>query len=248
MASKRSFWARAWPALLRSPLIRPGDSVLAGVSGGPDSVALAHALRLLSRKKGLRVALAHVHHGMRGREADRDAEWVRRLGHRLGLPTYLRRVDVPGTARRQRRSPEDAARRLRYRALAGIARREGFGKVAVAHHADDQAETVLLHLLRGTDPRGLSGMPARRRLAKGVELVRPLLAWTRREVRTYLAIHGLGWRSDRTNADPRLTRNWVRLKLLPLLESKAPRLRERLVRLAAGAARAFAGRPTRRAA
>jgi tRNA(Ile)-lysidine synthase len=232
MKTRRSFWARTWSKLARSRSIPDGARVLAAVSGGPDSVALAHWLWLRSKKSRLRLALAHVNHGIRGKDAKADEAFVRELGETWGVPIFIRRVDVPAAAKREGRSLEDAARKLRYRALAQLARKHGFPLVAVAQHADDQAETVLLHLLRGTDPKGLAGMPERRPLAEGVELVRPMLVLTRADVQAYLKFYGLRSRFDKSNRDLDRTRNWVRKKLLPLLEARSPNIRIRLVELA----------------
>lgn len=206
--------------------------MLAAVSGGPDSVCLAHWLWLRSKKHRVSLALAHVHHGLRGREADADEAFVWKLARDWEVPVFTRRVRTAEAAKREKRSVEDAARKLRYEALAEIAREHRFNKVAVAHHADDQAETVLLHLLRGTNPKGLAGIPERRLLAKGVELVRPFLTLTKEDVLAYLKFYKLKSRKDRTNKDLKHTRNWVRLKLLPLLKAKNPRIREHLIELA----------------
>lgn len=234
---RREFAARVWSKLVafekRHALLRPGTKVLAAVSGGPDSVCLAHWLSVQSRRKGLGVSLLHVHHGLRGRDAERDAALVGDLAARLGLGFALIRADVRALAAASGEGLEAAGRRARYRALAARARRGGFSAVAVGHQLDDQAETVMLHLLRGSSLKGLGGMPPRRPLAPGVELVRPLLPLTREEVLQYLAVHGLGWREDRSNRDPAFARNWVRRELLPLMERRAPGTKARLCELAA---------------
>jgi tRNA(Ile)-lysidine synthase len=142
-------------------------------------------------------------------------------------------ADVRAAAARRGGGLEDAGRAERYRILAGRARRGKFSAVAVGHHLDDQAETVLLHLLRGDSLRGLGGMAPRRALVDGVELIRPFLPLTRSEVRTYVDVHELAWREDRSNHDPKFTRNWVRREVLPLLERRAPGVKSRLSRLAA---------------
>lgn len=214
-------------------LFEPGDKVLAAVSGGPDSVCLAHHLCRLAPRKRLRVELLHMHHGLRGADADDDQRSVERLAARLGVPLHLSRLPVERTAREERRCLEDAGRRLRYAELARTARRLGFNKAATGHQLDDQAETFLLHLLRGTKAKGLSGIPPKRPLAPGCVLVRPLLALSRKDVREYLDACGLRWREDPSNRSERFTRNWVRRRALPLLEKKNPRIREHLASLAA---------------
>lgn len=220
-------------------LVAPGDKVLVAVSGGPDSVCLAHYLCRMSPLRP-RAAILHIHHGLRGRDADRDAAFVRKVAESLGVPFVLKKLAVGRFASRERRSVEDAARVLRYRALALAARSLGCSKVAVGHQMDDQAETLLLHLLRGTKARGLAAMPPKRPLAgrvagdaPGVALIRPLLALRRGEVLEYLEAYGLRCRADRSNDSDAFTRNWIRRKVLPLLESRSPRIREHLVAIAA---------------
>jgi tRNA(Ile)-lysidine synthase len=234
---RKEFAARVWSKLMafekEHALLPPGRRVLAAVSGGPDSVVLAHWLFVQARRRNLTVALLHVNHGLRGKAAERDADFVRELGARLGLPVSVVRADVRGRAVKSGRGLEDAGRKERYRALAARARRGAFDAVATGHQLDDQAETVLLHLLRGTSLEGLGGIPPRRSLVPGVELIRPLLPLTRAEIIAYLDVHGLNWREDKTNRDPAFARNWVRAEVLPLLESRAPGIKERLTGIAA---------------
>lgn len=234
---RKAFAARVWSKLVafekEQALLPSGARVLAGVSGGPDSVVLAHWLAQQKKRKGLDVALLHVHHGLRGRAADRDAAFVLELGKILGLPVAVAKADVKGLARRRGAGLEEAGRKARYDALLKAARRGGRAVVCVGHQADDQAETLLLHLLRGTSLAGLGGMPPSRPLGPGVTLVRPLLPLTREEVLAYLEVHGLAWREDASNASDAFERNWVRRTLLPLLERRRPGLKERLAKLAA---------------
>jgi tRNA(Ile)-lysidine synthase len=215
---RKEFAAKVWSKLVSTPLFTRGDRVLAAVSGGADSVCLAHFLAHLSRRRGFSLRIVHVHHGLRGRDADRDAEFTARLGKALGLETAVIRIKIAGKG-------EAAARRARYAALVKEARRRKCGKIALAHQLDDQAETVLLNLIRGSK---FAGIPARRPLAPGIEAVRPLLPVSRSEVLTYLKLHGLKHRVDKTNRDDAFTRNWIRRKVLPLLESRNPRIREHL--------------------
>ncbi len=233
---REEFAARVWSKLVafdkRHALLPAGARVLAGVSGGPDSVCLAHWLSVQKRRKGLDVALLHVHHGLRGREADKDARSVAALGEKLGLPVAVVKVDVKALAKRRGMGLEDAGRKARYDELTRRARRSRRAIVATGHQLDDQAETVLLHLLRGTSAAGLAGMPTRRPLAPGVELIRPLLPLTRAEVDAYLRAHGLTARQDASNASEAFERNWVRRKLLPLLERRRPGVKDRLAAIA----------------
>lgn len=216
-------------------LLAPRDRVLAGVSGGADSACLAHwlaAQRAKGRLAGL--TLVHFHHGLRGRAADADERAARDLAARLGCPFLAERLPVRAAAAERRAGLEDAGRALRYAALARLARGGGFTKVALGHHADDNAETLLMHLLRGTRAAGLAGIPPRRPLAGcRAEAVRPLLALTRGEVRAYCRAFGLSWREDASNSDEAFTRNWVRRRLIPLMRTRSPRLTEHLARLAA---------------
>jgi tRNA(Ile)-lysidine synthase len=233
---RKEFAARVWSKLVLSEkargLLRRGDRVLAAVSGGPDSVCLAHFLREMSRRKGFELLLAHVHHGLRGREASRDAAFTEGLGRRLGLPAAVLEVSAARRAELRGQGLEDAARSARYEALAREARRLKCNKVATGHQLDDQAETVLLNLLRGTRLSALGGIPPRRPLAKGVTLIRPLLPLSRAEVLEYLRLHALGYRLDRTNLELRFTRNWLRRRILPALAQRQPRVREHLAGLA----------------
>jgi tRNA(Ile)-lysidine synthase len=216
------------PAALREAVARglldPGDHVLVGVSGGPDSVALLHAFVLLRSECTFRLTVCHVHHGLRP-EADRDAAFVEALGARLGCRVEVVRVQVP---RGGGRSPEEAARLARHAALARVARASGARRIALGHTADDQAETVLMRILEGAGPRGLAGIPARRG-----RIVRPLLDVPRAEILVHLAAHGLEAMDDATNRDPKFLRNRVRHEVLPLLTAQVgSRVPDALRRLA----------------
>jgi tRNA(Ile)-lysidine synthase len=232
----KSFAARVWSKLIAfqkaKNLLEPGDRVLAAVSGGPDSVCLVHYLAQMSRRIPISVAVAHVHHGLRGRPADIDADFVRKLSSQLGLATALLKVPVARTARKRGMGVEEAARKLRYAALVDEARRLGFNKIATGHHMDDQAETVLLNLLRGTQLAALAAMPAQRPISPKIGLIRPLLALKRSEIMLYLKAHRLKYRLDRSNLSTKLTRNWLRREALPFLEIRNPRVREHLAGIA----------------
>ena len=194
-----------------------GASALIAVSGGADSLCLLHAAAELAGELGWTLAVGHVHHGWpeRRREADRDLAFVAEHARRLGLAFLSRRRDARAAARRDRVSPEAAARRVRYEALLGMAREVGAGLVATAHHADDRLETYLLAKDRRGGVASLGGVRERR--ADGV--VRPLLAATRGEIEADLARRGLAWRRDATNGDLRLARNAVRRRIA---EADAP--------------------------
>lgn len=187
--------------------------LLVAVSGGADSVALLRALQALAPERGLELVVAHLDHGLRGPAAAGDAAFVAALADTLGLPARIGHADVAAEAAAHRLSLEDAARRARRRFLAAAAAETDSALIALGHTRDDQAETVLLNLLRGAGPRGLAAMPAH---GPGL-ITRPLLRVTRGEARAYLEELGQAWREDATNADPAFTRNRIRHDLLPRL-------------------------------
>ncbi|HEX5471005.1 MAG TPA: tRNA lysidine(34) synthetase TilS [Lacipirellulaceae bacterium] len=196
--------------------------VVVAVSGGPDSVALLRAMVSLKEPAGGRGQLfaAHFNHGLRGREADADEDWVVSLCERLKLPLEHAKTDVAAIAATQGDGWEAAARTARYDFLRHTAERLGARYVAMAHTADDQVETVLHRILRGTGLEGLGGMPAFRPISASVVLARPMLTMRRSEVLEYLAAIGQDFRSDISNADVRWTRNRLRKELLPHLREQ----------------------------
>ena len=207
---------------------RPDVPVLAAVSGGPDSVALALALRGI----GAPVELAYFDHQTRAGESREDGEFVRALAGRLGVPFHVSGAPVAEEAADLGRSFEDYARERRYAFLCETAHARGIGFIATGHHADDQAETVLLRLLRGAAGRGLAGIPPERE-HEGVRIIRPLLTMWRTEVLAYLGDCGEPYRTDSSNDSRDYTRNRIRHDLIPLLEREyAKGLRESLVHLA----------------
>lgn len=207
---------RVHKAILRHGLIPPGSHVLAGVSGGADSVALLYLLHHLRPRLSFALSAVHVHHGLRGAEADADAEFVQRLAWRLGVPCVVERAEVAARARRDGISVEMAGRAARHAVFHRVARALGADRVATAHHADDQVETLLLRLLRGTGLQGLGGM-APCAVVQGLTLIRPLLEVTHEDLVAFLEAHGLRWREDASNRDTAILRNRVRLELLPFL-------------------------------
>lgn len=207
------------------------------VSGGADSVALLRAMAALKAKSGGKglLVVAHLDHQLRD-EAKADADWLARLCLRLGLPLEIGFADVPAHAAEQGDGLESAGRSSRYEFLRQTAERLGARFVVTGHTADDQAETVLHRIVRGTGLAGLAGMPSRRRLAESVTLVRPMLSMTRSEVLGYLAVLGQDYRTDESNLDTAFTRNRVRHQLLPeLREYFNPEVGAALVRLSAQA-------------
>lgn len=202
-----------------------GHPVVVACSGGPDSVALAAALHELSEPVGTipipssrNLSLAYVHHGLRA-DADRDVVIVERLAQNLGVAVDVANVSLPkGTS--QGEGTEGLARKLRYEALTRIARARGARYLVTAHHAEDQAETVLFRMLRGSGESGLLGVERRRGLGPYVTLVRPCLAISRRTLHDYAEQRGLAFVSDSMNADPKYLRSRIRQELLPLLEER----------------------------
>jgi tRNA(Ile)-lysidine synthase len=196
-----------------------GHTLLVAVSGGPDSMALLHALSQLREPYATQLFIAHLNHQMR-RSATQDARFVRATAHSLGIPCITHSFDVPAYWRRHKLSPEDAARRVRYAFLHTTAKAVAAQHIALGHTADDQAETVLFRLLRGSGLRGLCGIPPVRR-----PIIRPLIQVQRRDVIVYLHKHRIPFRDDPSNRQRRYTRNRIRLALLPQLQkSYNPRL------------------------
>lgn len=223
--------AASWPPLQWCEL-----TVVVGVSGGADSVALLHALTRIRQPGPGRLHVAHFHHRVRGKAADQDAAFVQELSARLGLTCHA------GYAATRCGAPEEKAseltlRRQRYHFFRQTAHQLGARYVVVAHTADDQAETVLHRILRGTGVGGLAGIPRVRPLSPAVTLLRPALGITRQELRAYLTRRGELFREDASNADIRYTRNRIRKQLLPrLARDFNPQVTEALTRLASQAA------------
>ncbi len=216
-------------------LLPSSGVVVVGVSGGPDSVCLLHVLRRLCEPAGpyagVRLHVAHLDHGLRGETGRADADFVSHLAAAWGLPATIGQADVAALARAEHRSLEDAARQERYAFLRRVAIDTGAARIAVAHHADDQVETLVMHWLRGSGLAGLAGM----RMLEGdsIPIIRPLLRVSRVEILDYCTTHNLAYREDASNQDRRFLRNRIRHDLLPLLESYNPNLRETLLRNAA---------------
>jgi tRNA(Ile)-lysidine synthase len=224
---------------LDTTLLAPGLRLAVGVSGGADSVALLRALHQQSRELGLVLHVAHLHHGLRGAEADADLEFVRSVAAGLNLPFHSHHVDTAAEAAprsgpngcKPAESIEEAARRLRYAWFTQLLSKEQqLDAVATAHTFDDQAETVLAKFLRGAWTEGLSGIyPIVQNEGK---ILRPLLAVTRTEIEAYLHALGQPWRTDSSNSDTAFTRNRIRHQLLPTLEAFNPQIRRHLVHTA----------------
>lgn len=215
--------------------LRPGDRVCVALSGGADSTALlllVHAANALPREAlGVGLSAVHINHSLRGEESDADQAFVEQLCDQLKVPLHIFRVDTEARARTHRESLEEAARTLRY---------EGFGKlladraathILTAHTLDDQAETVLMKLLRGAWLEGLAGISPVLKLPAG-EILRPLLATRRDDLRSFLIERNQPWREDSSNADERFTRNRLRHTVFPILRQENPAVDQTLANLA----------------
>ena len=206
--------------------------VVVGVSGGADSVGLLHLLCELRARWSLTLHVAHLDHGLRADSAE-DAAFVQALGVSQGIPTTIERRDVAARCTAEGWSLEDGARRMRYQFFLEVSRRHAATHIALAHTADDQAETVLMRILRGSGLLGLGAIPMTRPLDE-MWIVRPLLEVWRREVVDYLQVQGAAYRDDASNRDPRFVRNRIRHELLPLLEERYnPNVKGALTQLAA---------------
>lgn len=210
-------------------MLKPGDSVLVGVSGGPDSVALFHALLTLTPRFSLRLGVAHLNHCLRQNDSDKDAEFVTSLATKFDIPCYIHKANVRKYKFENRLSLEEAARRVRHTFLNRVAEKNRFNKIALGHHFDDNAELVLMNLFRGSGPLGLSGIPP----VRDGKIIRPLLQLNRSEIIAFLDKNGLKYISDTSNRDTRFLRNRIRHDLIPLLKtSYNPKISQSLNRLA----------------
>ena len=201
-------------------LFKPGDTLIIGLSGGADSTALLDLLATLPAFP-LRLVAAHLNHCLRGSDSDADELFCRDLAAQYAIPFESRRVDVKAMANRKSLNLEDAGRRARITFFDELSATRQAAAVVLAHHADDQAETVLMRLLRGSGMSGLAGIPWR----NGRGYIRPMLDITRGEIEAYLAERHLNWREDTSNLDITFLRNRIRHELLPLLERYNPAVR-----------------------
>jgi tRNA(Ile)-lysidine synthase len=220
-----SDFAKAVHAALRDyDMAPPGSTILVAVSGGPDSSALLTALAELRSDLQLHLHAGHIHHGLRGADAEEDLHAAQSLAERLGVPFSAGRAEVAVSMAEHRISEEVAGRRARYAYLCSLARAIGAGRIATGHNADDQVETILMRIIRGTGLEGLSGIPpvgVAPDPAQGspVSVIRPLIRISRAGVLDYCRSLGLQLRTDPSNLDPGYLRNRVRLELLPLLRN-----------------------------
>jgi tRNA(Ile)-lysidine synthase len=211
--------------------LRAGMRLAVAVSGGADSIGLLRTLAEASPEIGLVLAVAHVHHGIRGAEADEDERFVAELAGVLGFELWVHRVETPAVARERKQTLEEAARELRYawfRELLSLGKADA---VVTAHTLDDQAETVLHRLIRGAWTEGLGGIHPVVQCTRGL-ILRPMLNTRREDIRTWLRQHGQPWREDTTNQDTAHTRNRIRQELMPRLAEYNPQVAEQMAHLA----------------
>lgn len=199
-------------AIADRQLLDRGDSVLVALSGGPDSVAMMHLLTRLRRSMKLTLHAVYINHQIRPRAAKKEERFCQQLCDDLKVPLTVVHEDVPAFAKKEKLGLEEAAREIRYATFDRLATENGFDRVALGHHADDQVETILFRLFRGTGPSGLIGMPARRG-----KIIRPLLDLTRVEIMMYLTKNSLDWCEDTSNKSLKFKRNYIRHRLLPAL-------------------------------
>jgi tRNA(Ile)-lysidine synthase len=214
--------------IVKYRMLNRGDKVVVGVSGGADSVALIRILHELKDEWNISLIISHLNHSFRGEESKKEAEFVKKLAAGLNLPFELRTVDVPALKKGSGKSDQEVAREVRYHSYEEIFKRHDANRIALGHSADDQAESVLMRLIRGAGPRGLSGIPP----IRDSRYIRPLIEISRKEIEDYLEKKGAAFVNDSSNKKKVYLRNKIRLQLLPLLLGEYnPRFKENLLRL-----------------
>jgi len=213
-------------------MLQAGNTVVVAVSGGPDSTCLLHALTCLRSELSIDLHVAHLNHGLRGDEAAADALYVANLASEWGIPRTIETADIQAYRRTRHLSLEEAARQVRYKFLQRVAATCGAAAIAVGHTADDQVETIIMHLLRGAGLTGLRGMLPVQSWPGGVPLIRPLLDVRRRDIEDYCTANGLQPHRDCSNDDERIWRNRLRRRVLPLLEQISPAMPTTILRTA----------------
>ena len=213
-------------------LFRRNEKLVLAVSGGIDSVVLLDVFCQLSAVNcQLFLIVAHLNHGLRGRDSDLDQKFVKELAKKYHLPFETKKIDVKKIAKQKKGNLEEIAREERYKFLSEVAKKYKTSKIVTAHHADDQVETVLLNYLRGAAPQGLSGMNFLSKLkvkSKKLKIVRPLLSIWREEIEDYQQKNNLNFRQDKTNFSTRITRNYLRLKAIPKLEEQDKNFKKKI--------------------
>jgi tRNA(Ile)-lysidine synthase len=236
----KSLTLRLWDKIIKNSkkysLFKNNDKILLAVSGGPESVFMLDFFAKYARKRQIKLLICHLNHQIRGKNADRDENFVRKLGKIYEIETITKKINVPLIAKRKKTSIEHASRTTRYDLFLKIAKRKNFNLIATAHHSDDNVETILLNLIRGTELKGLCGIPVKRILwkkgRKKIEVIRPIICISRNEIMKYLKLNQQHYKKDETNLLEKYTRNWLRKKLIPLIEKKQPQFRAHLTEFA----------------
>ena len=223
----RQFTLNVLQTIKAQAMVKKGMSVLVGVSGGPDSMALLRAMMDVSERLSLKLGVAHLNHCLRHQASDNDKELVVSVANKLGLPCYVERKNIINEQKKTGYSLEETARVARYRFFQTVCQNNGFDKIAVGHHRDDNAELILLYLLRGSGPVGIGGIPPKRD-----NIIRPLIKTTRTEIINYLNAQKISYAIDTSNYDETFQRNKIRHTLIPLLKKEFnPKICESLNRL-----------------
>jgi tRNA(Ile)-lysidine synthase len=205
-----------------------GDNVVVGVSGGADSMALLHILKRFEQYLDIKVCVAHIHHGIRGQDADKDAEFVHQISKEWGIPFFLKKADIPALSEKWHMSEEETGRWVRYSFFEEVCHDTGANRIALAHHKDDNAETILHNIIRGSGLNGLAGI----RAVRDEHVIRPLIEIGRAEIEEYCKEYDICFRHDYTNDDIKYTRNRIRHQLIPYIqENFNPNFTDTLIRM-----------------
>lgn len=210
------FVSRVFETIARFDMVQKSDAILAAVSGGPDSVAMVRVLLFLANSRNLTIGIAHLNHDLRGEESQRDEAFVREWAQKLGVPFYCKTVDVLALAKKEHLSIEEAGRNARYDFFVQTADTHGYTKIATGHTLDDNAEQVLMNLLRGSGPKGLCGIPP----VRGNRFIRPLIKLSKAQILTFLKDKNQAFVTDSSNTDESYLRNKIRHNLIPRLEQQ----------------------------
>jgi tRNA(Ile)-lysidine synthase len=225
---KALFVHNVFETIAKFDMVQKEDAILAAVSGGPDSVALVRVLLYLANNWNLTLGIAHLNHDLRGAESQRDEAFVKELAQKLGLPFFCKTMDILGLAKKEHLSIEEAGRNARYAFFAQIADTHGYTKIATGHILDDNAEQVLMNLLRGSGPKGLCGIPP----IRGSRFIRPLIQLSKAQILTFLKDKNQAFVTDSSNTDESYLRNKIRHNLIPQLEQQFnPEIKASLDRL-----------------
>jgi tRNA(Ile)-lysidine synthase len=222
---------KVYKTITEHHLLSKGDRVIVGVSGGPDSLALLHFMSGRRTEDQIEVFAVHLNHQFRGEESDQDEQVAAEYAKRWGIPFYSKSVNVPSYIKETKLNPQVAARRVRYDFFREIGKHVAATKMALGQHADDQAETLLMRVIRGTGVEGISGIPIQREEGDMI-LIRPFIEVSKEEILTYCHQHKITYRIDQSNLSGKYFRNQVRLDIIPFLQQYNPNIKEALIHLA----------------